>query len=1094
MKSNNHARSQRRGKIECPKTLNLSGKVLITLDDTTRRILSRYLSDIRQLPNESAKTHRFSSLVSELFPGSTAATEFAAGVEKLVRIDTTGGGSKRGFVDAYHGNAVIEFENSVKATEAHALEQLREYTSALWNAEGRGKRQFVCVLSDGIIWKTYRPTMKFTKGRLTPEDVELQKLRDLTLSEETLADFWIWLTSLLFRPSRTEPTAERFRVDFGATSPAFADALEALSHAWDLVAVSPEPRLAFETWQRYLTVTYGHLADQQSDDLLRLFLKHTYLASLARLLIWASLSEGKTTSTLRETAKEIFSGRFFEEQRIENLVENDFFQWVRRAKAEFILAPVWERTLSQLETYDLAHLNQDVLKGVYQELVDPKDRHDLGEYYTPDWLCERVVAELLPAEGFVSILDPSCGSGSFLRAAITHLLKANQHGSDDTRLHQILENVVGIDIHPLAVIIARTTYLLAIRSLVRGSKRPIQIPVYLADSLFLPAEVKQYSLGEVPGFEIRFGPDRKVSIPEELVKRPELFDPAITAASQIALDHAEAGEESRETLVAFLQKLAPQLTTHDEASAMIDAIWKFTVELSDLIKRKQNSIWAFIIRNSYRPAMLRDRFDFILGNPPWLSYRYIADPEYQAEIKNRAIDDYAIAPTHPKLFTQMELATIFLAHTLSTFAHIGGKLGFVMPLSVIAADQHQNLRSRTYKAPIRLTSYWDLRGVRPVFNVPCCVLFALRETKPPRPVQTYNLPAVEWIGSLPERDVSWRQAEPLVTTIKATARLIYLGRGNALSTKKGRTFPNRPSEYDSRFHQGATILPRSFYFVSVEDMSVPIDPDRLYSVETDPYQAEDAKPPYDTVKMKGWVEGKFIFSTALSRHLLPFALLNPPAILLPCESEGSSLTILTADELRDSGHREFAKWMHEAERLWNAARKQKAERQTLYERLDYHAGLTYQTLSAPYLVLYNAAGTNISAAVIHRHSLPLPFVVEHKLYWAAFDSQEKAHYLAAILNSNVPNDEIKPFQSLGLMGERDIEKKVLELPIPLFDENKPNHRRLAKLSAEAHSQAARFIAASALPDSLAKKREMVRKAVSETIQEIDAIVETLLTP
>jgi methylase of polypeptide subunit release factors len=79
--------------------------------------------------------------------------------------------------------------------------------------------------------------------------------------------------------------------------------------------------------------------------------------------------------------------------------------------------------------------------------------------------------------------------------------------------------------------------------------------------------------------------------------------------------------------------------------------------LSDLIKRKQNSIWAFIVRNSYRPAMLRDRFDFILGNPPWLTYRYIADPDYQAEIKKRAVEDYAIAPTHQKLFTQMELAT-----------------------------------------------------------------------------------------------------------------------------------------------------------------------------------------------------------------------------------------------------------------------------------------------------------------------------------------------------------------------------------------------------------------------------------------------------
>jgi methylase of polypeptide subunit release factors len=67
------------------------------------------------------------------------------------------------------------------------------------------------------------------------------------------------------------------------------------------------------------------------------------------------------------------------------------------------------------------------------------------------------------------------------------------------------------------------------------------------------------------------------------------------------------------------------------------------------------------------PDMLRDRFDFILGNPPWLSYRHIADPDYQAEIKKRAIEDYAIAPKHQKLFTQMELATIFLMHS---FRHL----------------------------------------------------------------------------------------------------------------------------------------------------------------------------------------------------------------------------------------------------------------------------------------------------------------------------------------------------------------------------------------------------------------------------------------
>jgi hypothetical protein len=275
-------------------------------------------------------------------------------------------------------------------------------------------------------------------------------------------------------------------------------------------------------------------------------------------------------------------------------------------------------------------------------------------------------------------------------------------------------------------------------------------------------------------------------------------------------------------------------------------------------------------------------------------------------------------------------------------------------------------------------------------------------------------------------------------------------------------------------------------------MNGAIDADRLYSVETDPQQAEVAKPPYDAVKMKGRVEGRFIFSTALSRHLLPFALLSPSPILLPCETKGSTLTVLTADDLRSKGYREFAKWVHEAESIWNAARKQKAEKQTLYERLDYHAGLSCQTLSAPYLVLYNAAGTNISAAVVDRHSLPMPFVVEHKLYWAAFDSKEEAHYLAAILNSNVPNDEIKPFQSVGLMGERDIEKKVLELPIPSFDNKKPSHRKLAKLGVEAHGLAVDFIAATTLPDSLAKKRGMVREAVSETIEQIDSLVAELL--
>ena len=58
--------------------------------------------------------------------------------------------------------------------------------------------------------------------------------------------------------------------------------------------------------------------------------------------------------------------------------------------------------MSHLTEYDLSKVREDVLKGVYQQLIDPKDRHDLGEYYTPDWLCERIVTELLPKHGYKS--------------------------------------------------------------------------------------------------------------------------------------------------------------------------------------------------------------------------------------------------------------------------------------------------------------------------------------------------------------------------------------------------------------------------------------------------------------------------------------------------------------------------------------------------------------------------------------------------------------------------------------------------------------------------------------------------------------------
>lgn len=1069
------------------------------MDDVTYTKLRRYLNDIKNLPNESAKTHRFGMLLGELFPNAKFLTDYASGIEKFVRIQNSSN-NKHGRIDVYHGNAIIEFENSLKATEEEAKRQLRKYVAGIWADNGQNRRPLLCVASDGITWKIFRPYLhQNSSAKLKASDVELELLRIINVSEKNLHDFWIWLTSFLFRPGNITPTVEQIKIDFGTTSPLFSEAMIELRQAWKKASRSSEAKLKFETWQQYLTVTYGRLDAKTSlsEEMTSLFLKHTYLASIAKFFIWASLSHGKLSAALREIATDVLSGKFFETQKIENIVEDDFFQWVHDSVAESILAPIWEQALAQIVTYDLRHLDQDIFKGIYQELVDPKDRHDLGEYYTPEWLCERIVKEILPHHGYHRVLDPACGSGSFLRATIAHFMHVNNDEGDAKHLQNILSNVVGIDIHPLAVTIARATYLLSIRNLLKTRTRSIHVPVYLADSLFLTyEEVKQTESScendeNLDSYKISFGGQR-ISFPEKLINRSDLFDPAISSCSKVAVDHARTGEESQDNLSAYLKNVVPALTDSKDFPGILAALWRFTEGLSDLIKKKSNSIWAFIIRNSYRPAMFRNNFDFIIGNPPWLSYRYIAEPEYQAKVKSLAVERYKVAPKSQKLMTQMELATVFLAHSLETFGSNAARLGFVMPRSILSGDQHENLRNRKHTAQFRLDQYWDLEAVRPIFNVPCCVLYATKMSIQKNSKPSESLPALEWQGKLPQRDISWTECEIKLAYQKKAASLIYLGQRCALSTQTGRKHPNPPSPYNKSFRQGAALVPRSFYFIQLENADKAIAPEELYWAETDLEQAKESKPPYQDVFLKGNIEGRFIFFTALSKHILPFTLLKQVPVVLPIQIQKNELEVVSAKKLKTLGFRDTAHWMEEAEKIWNQKRGKKANNQTLYEWLDYNEKLSAQSLRNRFLVLYNTSGTNVSAVAIDRQHLSGRFVVDSKLYWAACESELEAFYLAAILNAEEVNHAIKPFQSFGLQGERDIHKKILDLPIPLFDSSNVSHQRLAALAAHAHSEARRYVSESELPKSLAKKRAIIRKRLSDSLRDINEIVSTML--
>jgi hypothetical protein len=280
----------------------------------------------------------------------------------------------------------------------------------------------------------------------------------------------------------------------------------------------------------------------------------------------------------------------------------------------------------------------------------------------------------------------------------------------------------------------------------------------------------------------------------------------------------------------------------------------------------------------------------------------------------------------------------------------------------------------------------------------------------------------------------------------------------------------------------------------VNELNGQVDPKKVYWAETEPEQAAQAKKPYDDVKMSGNVEGKFIFTTAVSRHLVPYALLDPVTVVLPIENDNDILHVVTSSTLMKEGYREFGKWMQTAEKIWTEKRGDKAERQNLYERLDYQKELTSQDLRHRHLVLYNHSGMNVAAAYFDRHNQLAPFIVDVKLYYAPFSTRKEADYVAAILNSETVNAAIKPFQSTGLLGERDIHKKLLELPIPTFDHEDSKHLTISALGATAREEAVKAVKSGEFPmnSSIANQRGFMRLHLKSALEEIDKLVGELL--
>jgi SAM-dependent methyltransferase len=954
-------------------------------------------------------------------------------------------GSRRR-IDVEVGSTIFEVKRDLRTSAVlrDGVDQLAGYVQARTEALGR---RYVGVLTDGAEWRLYH----LVAGRL-------EEASSIVISPDRpdvngLCD---WLEGVLATLSRIRPLPSEIERRLGADSSAHALDIADLTALYGQHREQPTVVLKRQLWAKLLTTAFGTaFADEEE-----MFIEHTLLVLTAEVIAHAVVGLDPADPTV--TPGTIVTGGLFAQAQIWGVIESDFFDWVIEVPG----GETFVRSLAQrLTRFDWSDVQHDIMKVLYESVIAAKQRHDLGEYYTPDWLAEQLVESAVEDPLAQRVLDPACGSGTFLFHAVRRYLDASKDRGIDISeaVTGVVGHVSGIDVHPVAVTLARVTYLLAIgMETLRSLERPpLSIPVYLGDSVQWGQERNLLSADDLVvatdegaqlfATELRF--------PAGLLADADRFDRLISELADRAATRAAGGAVP--SLTATFRRYAVENEYQDVVRRTFET-------MCDLHDRGRNHIWGYYVRNLARPVWLArkdNRVDVLVGNPPWLAYRYMTEAmkiQFQAMSRERGL--WAGA----SVATSQDLSGLFVARTVELYLRSGGNFAYLMPLAALSRRQFAGFRTGSYPVggeptTIAFDSPWDLHAVKPsFFPVPAAAVIGMRTTNHAKAMPNEM---DKWSGKLPRGNLSWSEAS------------LHISRaGGGISDTGGKHL----SEYAARFSQGATIVPRFMFFVESAPAS-PLGAGAGRLALRSRRTASEKRPWKELPRLEGTVESQFVWRTHLGETVLPFRLHTPLNAVIPWDGQR---LLSSADERLDL-YPGLKEWWQGAEGVWNANRS--SDRLSLVERLDYQHGMKDQFPLPPHRVVYSASGMYLAAA---RLSDPRA-VVEHKLYWATAASANEADFLVAILNSNTLTELVAPLQARGEHNPRDFDKYIFQLPIPLYDPSDERHVGLIGLGRQAEAIAIGLD----LPDSsFQAQRRSVREAIadSDVGSMIEAAVTTLL--
>ena len=991
-----------------------------------------------------------------------------AGIELEARHEYALG---RGRADSVYGRVIIEFEaprsfaahNTSHANQA-SIQQVQAYAETLANQDRVDLARILGVATDGqrIIFVRHRRGAWEVQP---PRDVDASSVAHLLFCLKSLQGKALLPDNLVedFGADPDKAAGQCVRALYGTLEATANPKVEALFGQWRLLFSEV---CGYDLHSQKLDVaalaqSYGVFAKQP--EVARLFFcVHSYYATLIKLLAAEIVTfysasylpsylgglEALPSNRMREELATLEEGGIFRQLGVRNFLEGDFFAWYLEVWNEELDSAL-RGIVRALRVYDPATVRvdpdetRDLLKKLYEYLLPKKLRHDLGEYYTPDWLAELVLEEV-GYDGDLSkrILDPACGSGTFPVLEIKRAREwAQDHLIEDgTTLNRILTNIVGFDLNPLAVITARTNYLIALGDLLRHRQGEIEIPIYLCDAVLTPTEPRQSAIGgrrfpletAVGTFEIPLvlGTQERVAglamLLEQAVRgryRTEEF--LARARSDLGL---EAGEfaEAEEALGTLYGKLC-----------QVDA-------------EGRNGIWARIIKNFFAPVFA-GQFDYVAGNPPWINWESLPDGYRRNTAALWA--KYGMAPkARGRQFElgtiKRDLSALFLYVAADKYLAESGRLGFLVTESLFKSSG-AGAGFRGFELPakpgddrsgLRVLRVQDLVDVRPFEGAANrTAVIALAKGQPTQ----YPVPYVVWKRrprTQVQEDLSLAEARAATTAKAHVALPITSDRGapwitgaatalEAVSKAVGR------SAYKA--WAGTCTWLNSVYWVRVLERL----PDGTMLIEN---VSDVGK--IQVRRLKARVEPDLLYPLLRGRDVRPWRWATELHIILPHTLE-TGWEALAERDMQVHYPLTFAYLQEFREALLGRS----GYRQLRQGHPFYILGLVGPHTFAEFKVAWRQMIPNLTPAVLSSKA-GKPVVPQHVVTFVPFSDGQEAHYCCAAAGSSPARFIAASYSTGKSFGAPHV---LHHISIPRFSVGSALHQRLADLSEQAHDAASR---------------------------------------